>query len=104
MTRDRSQPFGAAASAYAEHRPDYAPDAVRWAVEPAPGPRVLDLGAGTGKLTGTLAELGLDVVALRRLRRTSRARVRPSAPSSRTGSGVPTTRWSPRSRPEPGCW
>ncbi|RSM45778.1 class I SAM-dependent methyltransferase [Amycolatopsis balhimycina DSM 5908] len=55
--------FGAAAVAYAEHRPDYAPAAVRWALEPAPGPRVLDLGAGTGKLTGTLVALGVDVVA-----------------------------------------
>jgi hypothetical protein len=44
--------FGPVAAAYAEHRPDYAPAAVRWAVEVAPGPRVLDLGAGTGKLTG----------------------------------------------------
>ncbi|WP_027945176.1 hypothetical protein [Amycolatopsis taiwanensis] len=40
--------FGAAAVAYAEHRPDYAPAAVRWS--PRPDPRVLDLGAGTGKL------------------------------------------------------
>ena len=56
--------FGAAAVAYAEHRPDYAPAAVRWALEPAPGPRVLDLGAGTGKLTGTLVALGADVVAV----------------------------------------
>lgn len=56
--------FGAAAGAYAEHRPDYAPDAVRWALGPAPGPRVLDLGAGTGKLTGTLIALGADVVAV----------------------------------------
>jgi len=56
--------FGAAAVAYAEHRPDYAPAAVRWALEPAPGPRVLDLGAGTGKLTGTLAALGADVIAV----------------------------------------
>ncbi|GAA2707234.1 class I SAM-dependent methyltransferase [Actinoplanes palleronii] len=55
--------FGAAAVAYAEHRPDYAPAAARWALEHAPGPRVLDLGAGTGKLTGTLRALGLDVVA-----------------------------------------
>ena len=56
--------FGAAASAYAEHRPDYARAALRWAVEPAPGPRVLDLGAGTGKLTVALVELGAEVVAV----------------------------------------
>ncbi|MEU8185526.1 class I SAM-dependent methyltransferase [Micromonospora sp. NPDC049044] len=56
--------FGAAATAYAEHRPDYARAAVRWALEPAPGPRVLDLGAGTGKLSATLVELGADVVAV----------------------------------------
>lgn len=40
--------FGAAASAYAEHRPDYAEAAVRWALAPAAALRVLDLGAGTG--------------------------------------------------------
>ncbi|MFG1842062.1 class I SAM-dependent methyltransferase [Micromonospora sp. NPDC049175] len=56
--------FGAAATAYAEHRPDYAQEAVRWALEPAPGPRVLDLGAGTGKLSATLVERGADVVAV----------------------------------------
>jgi SAM-dependent methyltransferase len=56
--------FGAAAIAYAEHRPDYAQAAVRWALEAAPGPRVLDLGAGTGKLTATLVALGAEVVAV----------------------------------------
>ncbi len=56
--------FGAAADAYGQHRPDYAQAAVRWALEPAPGPRVLDLGAGTGKLTATLVALGADVIAL----------------------------------------
>ena len=32
-----------------------------WALEPAPGPRVLDLGAGTGKLTATLVAPGAEV-------------------------------------------
>lgn len=59
-----SSSFGAAAAAYAEHRPDYAQAAVRWALEPAPGPRVLDLGAGTGKLTIALIELGAEVIAV----------------------------------------
>jgi hypothetical protein len=56
--------FGAAAVAYAEHRPDYAQAAVRWALEPAPGPRVLALGAGSGKLT---ARYSCQRVAVRRL-------------------------------------
>jgi ubiquinone/menaquinone biosynthesis C-methylase UbiE len=56
--------FGAAAAAYAEHRPDYAQAAVRWALELAPGPRVLDLGAGTGKLTATLVALGAEIIAV----------------------------------------
>ncbi|MFJ8828971.1 class I SAM-dependent methyltransferase [Micromonospora aurantiaca] len=59
-----SSSFGAAATAYAEHRPDYAQAALRWALEPAPGARVLDLGAGTGKLTATLAEVTDDVTAV----------------------------------------
>jgi SAM-dependent methyltransferase len=59
-----SSSFGAAAVAYAEHRPDYAQAAVRWALDPAPGSRVLDLGAGTGKLSATLVGLGVDVVAV----------------------------------------
>lgn len=68
MNRDErsrhARSFGAAASAYAEHRPDYAQAAVRWALEPAPGMRVLDLGAGTGRLTATLVAAGADVTAV----------------------------------------
>jgi SAM-dependent methyltransferase len=56
--------FGAAATAYAEHRPDYAEAAVLWALERAPGRRVLDLGAGTGKLTAALVALDAEVVAV----------------------------------------
>ncbi|WFF05237.1 class I SAM-dependent methyltransferase [Micromonospora sp. WMMD1076] len=62
--RRHSSSFGAAATAYGEHRPDYARAALRWALEPAPGARLLDLGAGTGKLTATLAELSDDATAV----------------------------------------
>ena len=67
--------FGAAAAAYAEHRPGYAEAAVRWALEPVLAPvldrvldrqpvRVADVGAGTGKLTTMLAGLGAEVTAV----------------------------------------
>lgn len=59
-----SSSFGSAAVEYAAHRPDYATAAVRWALEAAPGARVLDLGAGTGKLTGTLIAMGVNVIAV----------------------------------------
>lgn len=75
--RELGSSFGAAALAYSVHRPDYALAAVEWALAPATGRRVLDLGAGTGKLTATLLSLGVEVVAvepdpamLRQLRRT----------------------------------
>ena len=61
----RAASFGAVASAYATHRPDYPAAAIRWALEPVVRSsrhqvRVLDLGAGTGKLTAQLAGLTLD--------------------------------------------
>ncbi len=63
----RASSFGGHASAYAEHRPDYPRAAVDWAVEPVadqPEPRVLDLGAGTGKLTEVLSRCGFQVTAV----------------------------------------
>jgi len=61
----RAASFGAAATAYAQHRPDYPVAAIRWALEPVMSERrdpvrILDLGAGTGKLTGQLADMRLD--------------------------------------------
>lgn len=64
----RGSSFGAVAAQYAEFRPGYPAEAVRWCVAPVSGDvaglRLLDLGAGTGKLTGLLAELGADVTAV----------------------------------------
>ena len=53
--------FDAAADAYERGRPSYPPDAVASIVEflgLGPGRRVLDLGAGTGKLTRLLVPSG----------------------------------------------
>jgi SAM-dependent methyltransferase len=62
----RASAFGEVAAAYAEHRPDYPIDGIRWALAGARRTpvRVLDLGAGTGKLTGGLRSLGLEVIAV----------------------------------------
>jgi SAM-dependent methyltransferase len=55
--------FGAAAAAYERGRPSYPPEALDWLLPPG-ARRVLDLGAGTGKLTRLLHGRGLDVVAV----------------------------------------
>jgi SAM-dependent methyltransferase len=61
--RDRSRSFGSAAAAYERGRPTYPPEAIDWLLPPG-AHEVLDLGAGTGKLTTRLVERGLDVVAV----------------------------------------
>lgn len=55
--------FDAAADVYERGRPSYPEAALDW-VLPRGARRVLDLGAGTGKLTRQLAARGLDVVAV----------------------------------------
>jgi SAM-dependent methyltransferase len=59
--------FETAAAAYERYRPEYADAALRWIADRLrlePGARVLDLGAGTGKLTRGLVARGFDVVAV----------------------------------------
>lgn len=55
--------FGTAAEAYHRGRPGY-PRALVDSMIPREAKRVLDLGAGTGKLTTLLADTGLEVVAV----------------------------------------
>ncbi|MGK5743209.1 class I SAM-dependent methyltransferase [Micromonospora sp. URMC 103] len=55
--------FGAAAADYDRFRPRYPEAALRWALDGLTAPaRVVDLGAGTGKLTRGVLALGHDVV------------------------------------------
>jgi SAM-dependent methyltransferase len=64
---DAAVGFEQGAVAYERSRPTYPPpvvDHVLAAADLAPGRRVLDLAAGTGKLTRLLAERGLEVVAV----------------------------------------
>jgi len=65
VTRSRS--FEAVAAEYERYRPDYPEDGLRWAAERlglAADARVLDVGAGTGKLARGLIALGFEVVAV----------------------------------------
>lgn len=55
--------FGHATSAYEAGRPGYPPEAVAWLLDPAPSV-VVDVGAGTGKLTRALIGDGREVIAV----------------------------------------
>jgi SAM-dependent methyltransferase len=63
VTDPHAGSFGTAADAYERGRPPYPAQALDWLL-PGGEPRVLDLGAGTGKLSRQIAERGLDVVAV----------------------------------------
>ena len=61
------QGFEHGADAYERGRPGYPPKAIRWLerrLELGPGSTVVDVGAGTGKLTRALLESGATVVAV----------------------------------------
>jgi SAM-dependent methyltransferase len=55
--------FGPAADIYERGRPGYPDAALDWLL-PAGRPRVVDLGAGTGKLTRQIRDRGLEVTAV----------------------------------------
>lgn len=61
---DYALSFGSVAETYERARPLYADEAVDWIAERLPFGRVLDLAAGTGKLTQQLVARGVDVVAV----------------------------------------
>lgn len=60
--RQHARSFGAIAAAYDRGRPGYPEDAVRWLVG-RDAATVVELGAGTGKLTRSLSDQGHDVWA-----------------------------------------
>jgi len=61
-TQRQARSFGDAASVYQAARPGYPAEAVAWLIGDAA--RVLDLGAGTGKLTEALVALDREVIAV----------------------------------------
>ncbi len=64
MSDDRYRcSFDSVADRYERARPAYADDAVAWIAGRLPFRRVLDLAAGTGKLTRQLVARGAEVIA-----------------------------------------
>lgn len=82
--------FGAEAAAYDRARPSYPPDAISWLtgnLRLGPGSRVVDLAAGTGKLTRLLAGIGTDLIAVEPVA-AMRARLREQLPEVPVLAGV----------------
>jgi ubiquinone/menaquinone biosynthesis C-methylase UbiE len=72
--------FARSAAAYDRARPEYPPAAIAWLAERmrlGPGRTVVDLAAGTGKLTRPLAATGAEVIAVEPIAE-MRARIGPA--------------------------
>jgi SAM-dependent methyltransferase len=61
---DLAGSFGSAADAYERGRPRYEPHVIAAIGEAAVGPRIVDIGAGTGRISAPLTQAGYDVVAV----------------------------------------
>ena len=88
--------FARAAGAYERARPEYPPAALEWLageVGLGPGRDVLDLAAGTGKLTRPLAAMGCRVIAVEPL-----AEMR-----ARIGPGITAVEGTAEAIPRPGA-
>jgi SAM-dependent methyltransferase len=82
--------FQAGAGAYDRARPDYPAEAVRWLSEGlgfSAGARILDVGAGTGKLTSLLVPSGAELLALEPVE-AMRSRLAAAVPAARVIAGT----------------
>jgi SAM-dependent methyltransferase len=82
---ERAASFGSVADEYERARPGYPDDAVRWLLGERPL-TVVDVGAGTGKLTRQLVAAGHDVVAVEPLDE-MRAQLEAAVPEARALAG-----------------
>jgi ubiquinone/menaquinone biosynthesis C-methylase UbiE len=84
---EQARSFDRVAGAYQNARPSYPAAALEWVLEAAPGRRVVDLAAGTGKLTEVLVAVGADVTAVEPLAN-MRAELERALPSVRALDGT----------------
>jgi len=84
---DQARSFDRVAGAYQRARPSYPAAAVEWVLDAAPGRRVVDLAAGTGKLTEVLVAAGAEVTAVEPLAN-MRAELERALPSVRAIDGA----------------
>jgi SAM-dependent methyltransferase len=81
--------FARSAQAYERGRPGYPHDAVDRLVAALPGRQVVDLAAGTGKLTRALVARGLDVVAVEPVAEMRAALAPPARALDGTAEAIP---------------